>query len=183
MNEVESRLELLLQKQEQRELSARRRALVLSAIPVMMAMLLLVFSFLQIQLAVRRVERIQNQLEKIQERWVLAEAKLKITEPVNGETVPSVVLLRGTTPFLNMNHYVVVTPVEAPTTWVQEPAARVDASGAWTGQAYIGTETSVGKRFIVRCLATESQLQPGPLEKMPENAVLSEPITVVRGEH
>jgi hypothetical protein len=115
------------------------------------------------------------------ERGVLAN-KFTITYPTNGADVTFDDKVLGNTPFPNMNHYIVVTPVKTGTPYVQDRPALVNSGeGTFSGQArFGGAEVGVGEQFIVRILATKSPLEPGPLNSVPADVVFSESVAVRR---
>ncbi len=118
------------------------------------------------------VKRVEEQTEKSQ---------FRIIYPINGGTVELTDLVRGTTPYPNKNHYIVVTPLETGDDWVQDSPVKIYTGGLWTGRVRFGTAAAgVGRKFIVRAIATKSKLQPKPLTEMPEDAVFSEAVTVIR---
>lgn len=64
---------------------------------------------------------------------------------------------------------------------VQDGPASMYQGGSWTCRARFGTAAvGVGERFLVRVLATESTLAPGPLTEIPKDAVISKSIVVMR---
>jgi hypothetical protein len=89
-------------------------------------------------------------------------------------------LIRGETPFSGMHHYIIVTPVKIRTDFV-EGEANVSPGGFWSGQAKFGeAAVGAGEKFVVRALATNSRLSPGPLTEVPKDAIFSGSITVTR---
>jgi hypothetical protein len=125
-----------------------------------------------------RVGGVETGVQRV-EKQILAK-DFKITSPSEGDSVDIIELIRGETPFSGMHHYVIVTPVKIGADWVQEEA-RVSPGGVWNGQAVFG-EVAVGpgEKYVVRALATNSTLSPGPLTKVPKDAIFSESITVTR---
>jgi hypothetical protein len=106
----------------------------------------------------------------------------KITSPLNGDRVDKNEFIQGETPFLGMHHYVIVTPVKIGTDWVQEEA-KVSFGGLWSGKAILGAAAvGVGEKFVIRALATNTTLPPGPLTEVPKDAIFSELITVKRNQ-
>lgn len=104
-----------------------------------------------------------------------------ITDPVDNAIVEVTGLVRGKTPFPNMNHYVVVTPLKTGDDWVQDGPVKVYTGGLWTGLARFGTAaTGAGEQFVVGALATKLTLSPGPLSEVPEDAIFSKSVIVIR---
>lgn len=105
-----------------------------------------------------------------------------ITSLTNGAEVEFDDRILGTTPFPELNHYIVVTPVRVGTAFVQDNPASVNrVDGTFSGTArFGGAEVGVGEQFIVRVLATKTILPAGPLTHEPENAVTSNSVTVRR---
>lgn len=104
-----------------------------------------------------------------------------ITYPSNNSSVNYVELIQGKTPFSQLNHYIVVTPMRTGEDWVMGDKANVYSGVTWTGRAQFGTgSVGIGEQFMVRALATKSTLSGGPLTKVPEDAVFSQPVVVTR---
>jgi hypothetical protein len=126
-------------------------------------------------------QQVSGQVQKVQNE-VMAQ-KFVITFPAEGSTVRVNDLVRGKTPFLDKNTYVVITPVETGDNFVQEGPVRVGVAGTWTSQARFGSgEVGVGQKFVIRALSTQSVLHAGELTaaQVPQDAVFSESVTVVR---
>jgi hypothetical protein len=113
----------------------------------------------------------------------IVSSKFVISSLRDGDTVTIDELVRGLTPFPGRMHYVVVTPVKAGDSYVQEEA-NVASDGTWTGHARFGSgDVGLNEKFIVRCVATREALHPGSsLASQPAgaDAVFSSPITVLR---
>ncbi len=108
--------------------------------------------------------------------------QIVITSPTDGAEVAFDDKILGTTPFPEMNHYIVVTPVKIGTAFVQDnPASANRVRGTFSGTArFGGAEVGVGEQFIVRVVATRSKLPAGPLTHEPDDAVPSNSVTVRR---
>lgn len=118
-------------------------------------------------------------VERVGER--ILSTQFTIMTPRNGETVEPTAPIRGLTPFLKMTHYVVVTSVKTGDSWIQNGPVDVSFGGVWTGQARLGTAgEGAGENYVIRGLATRSILTPGPLIKMPKDAIFSESVMVTR---
>lgn len=129
----------------------------------------MVFGILPLMKSVGRVEK-----------GVMAR-QFRITAPIDGAAAGLTESIRGETPFSEMTHYIVVTPVKTGDNWVQPGPVQVSASGLWIGRATFGeAAVGAGEQFIVRALATKSILVEGALGKVPEDAIFSESITVTR---
>lgn len=103
-----------------------------------------------------------------------------ITSPGDNGIVKLNSTVSGKTPFLGMKHYVVVTPIENRVNWVSNPVS-VDADGSFTGEVQFGEgDNGIGKKFIIRILVTNSFLATGALSSLPEDAIISDAITVTR---
>lgn len=106
--------------------------------------------------------------------------QLVIAIPLNGATVGLDERVSGTTPFSDLNHYIIVTPSRVGTPYVQDQAASV-SMGAFSGRArFGGVNVGIGEQFAVQIVATKATLAPGPLAKQPADAVLSNSVTVIR---
>ncbi len=108
-----------------------------------------------------------------------ASALFKILSPPTGSGVGPSEFIRGTTPFRALKHYVVVHPDIGNQDWVQKRAS-VYPTGNWTGPAIFGDASSRNQTFTVRCIATKTDLPPGPLGEIPEDAQFSSAISVTR---
>jgi hypothetical protein len=103
-----------------------------------------------------------------------------ITLPTSGATVGLDDRVSGSTPFAGLNHYIIVIPLRVGTAYVQDQPATV-SNGRFDGRArFGGVSVGIGEQFAVQILATKSTLPAGPLLKQPEDAVLSNSITVTR---
>lgn len=117
-------------------------------------------------------------------RRVQPPEKIVITSPTAGADVDFDDRILGKTPFPELNHYIVVTPVRVGTAFVQDQPASVNrADGTFSGTArFGGVEVGVGEQFIVRVLATKSTLPASPLTpaNVPGDAVYSNSVSVRR---
>ena len=83
--------------------------------------------------------------------------------------------------YLNLNHYVIVTPMIAPSSWVTDGPIHVSPNGLGSGLArFGGSGVQPGQEFAVRILATEMNLEEGLLESIPPNAKVSLQFRVTR---
>lgn len=125
------------------------------------------------------VKSVQQDVERVEEQTM--RSQFKISYPLNGNIVDLTDLVRGNTPYFDRNHYIVVTPLETGDDWIQEGIIKVYTGGIWIGRARFGTATAgPGKKFIVRAIATKSKLPAGILIEMPEDAIFSDSIEVIR---
>jgi hypothetical protein len=110
---------------------------------------------------------------------VLPRRTLKITSPSGGDIVSETIQVRGFTPYVGRNHYILVMP-ETSDEFLQDDALRVSPSGAFVGDATIGSATvGVNQKYLVRVLATKMVMPPGSVG-VPADAVFSEAVTVYR---
>lgn len=127
------------------------------------------------------VDGVSNRVDQVREN-IKAE-KFTITYPSDNSTVEMTGLIRGFTPYEDKNHYLVITPTASGEDWIQDGPVKVFTGGTWSGRAQFGTaNVGQGLDFVVRAIATESVLKPGPLTEVPEDAVLSRSIKVTRKE-
>jgi len=125
------------------------------------------------------VKDTQESVKRVEEE--VLSRRFVITTPVEGVTVDFTDIVSGVTPFPNKNNYIVVTPLKTGDDWVQDGPVKISGDGLWTGRAQFGTgEAGVGEKFLVRAIATQATLSPGPLTQVPEDAVFSGSITVTR---
>lgn len=103
-----------------------------------------------------------------------------LTIELSGAGVGETEIIRGTTPYADRNHYLIVEPEVTHENWVHGPAS-VASSGEWQVRAQFG-QGSVGlyKRFTIRCLVTKERLAPGRLTNIPADAIFSPAIDVER---
>lgn len=126
----------------------------------------LVFGFLPL---IKKVERLEQVL-------------FTINQPTNNSFVEPFDTVSGRTPFLKLNHYILVTALKTGDTWVMDGHVNVSTEGSWTGGAKFGTAGTGSGKFIIQAVATKSVLAPGLLTSVPGDAKYSEPITVTRKE-
>jgi hypothetical protein len=109
----------------------------------------------------------------------LEQGELAITDPPDNASVGLGQKVRGTTPYVDLNHYLVVTAVRTATSYVQP--AFVSADRTLSGDARFG-DANAGEddEFTVRVLATKSRLEMGILANVPDDAKVSRPVTVRR---
>ena len=125
------------------------------------------------------VGKVGEGLEQLETSIIARE--FTVTHPADGVTVDLTDLIRGHTPFPEMIHYIVITPLETGEYWVQDSPVMLYAGGLLTGRARFGdAAVGAGEQFIVRVLATKATLSPGPLVKVPGDAIFSRSITVTR---
>jgi hypothetical protein len=122
----------------------------------------------------RRVDNVERKVEA--SRFVIDSPSES-----DGDGVGLGQIVRGKTPFIGMNHYIIVTPVGG-TSYVQDKPAFVNRDeGTFSGEAKFGS-VSVGEdgEFKIQALATKSTLQPGPLTFEPQDAEKSQAVIVRR---
>ncbi len=122
---------------------------------------------------------IMKSVERV-EKDIMA-SRFKITQPGDGETVDLTAVVRGQTPFPEINNYVIVTALKTGDSFIEDGPVKSYAGGLWTGRAKFGAAgVGSGEEFVVRGLATKSVLIHGPLTGLPEDAIFSDPIIVTR---
>lgn len=142
-----------------------------------------IFSLLIVVLQLVFQVWIQRSVTRVEE--LASSSRFRVTYPLEGGSVGSTAPVRGTTPYRDRNHYVVVTPMETGDNWVEEERAAVSSDGVWTGRARFGTAAvGVGQDFVVRALATRASVLSGQLAApaIPPDAVFSEPTVVTRSK-
>jgi hypothetical protein len=103
-----------------------------------------------------------------------------ITKPQADETVALDVGIYGQTPFVGMHHYIVVTAGTGDA-FVQPREATVSQAGTFEGKAQLGEAgAGGGEAFTLRVLATKDALPEGPLTRVPDDALFSSSVTVMR---
>ena len=104
-----------------------------------------------------------------------------VTEPSDGELVEPTIEITGFTPHTEMRHYVVVTaPMGGDT--VQNEPVKVSESGQFRAKATVGSAgAGTAQRFVIRVVATNSILEPGPYIAPPD-VLVSDAVTVTRVE-
>jgi len=155
---------------------------VLDIVALIVAILSLFISYRSLNLQQEvdlRVKQVDLRVKDV-ERFT-AGAQLVITSPGDGGSVGLTEVIQGTTPYPNMRHYIIVTPLEVGGDWVQDGIVTISGAGTWTARAQFGTgDVGVGKRFMIRVMATNSIVDRPKLRGQPPDAVFSQPITVVR---
>ena len=73
-------------------------------------------------------------------------------------------------------HYLLVRSEYTGVYWVEPPVV-IDSKGNWVGPVFLPKE-SFGETFAIRAIATDKQLETGPLVGLPEDAILSSEIRV-----
>lgn len=103
-----------------------------------------------------------------------------IVSPKDGADVTMNEPVLVATPYRNMMHYVVVTPIVGGGDYIQN-GGTLNNAPIWSGTAQFGVPNAgSGERFLVRVLVTNIHFDPGPLPAIPKDSVLSAPITVRR---
>lgn len=103
-----------------------------------------------------------------------------IETPLKGETVGLTTMVRGKTPYSQLNHYVVVISFTAQRYFIQQPV-RMLSNGNWEGFAIFGEENyGRGHKWSIRILATRVSLPVGEIKDFPKDAILSNDIIVTR---
>ena len=107
--------------------------------------------------------------------------RLNLTNPGDNAVVSYIDFVSGKTPFFDLNHYIVVTPLKTGDNWIQDGPLVIDTGGIWSGRAQFGSSAvGSGEKFVIRVIATKSAIQLGPLMVIPDDAIFSEPIVVTR---
>jgi hypothetical protein len=132
----------------------------------------------------RSVEISGDRSEDSQTRSVAEQSRrqimgdFRIMDPSYGGNVELKQILRGTTPFHGMRHFIIVTTPQGVDFVTSE--ARVSGD-AWEGPATFGEAGAGGnEKFSVRVIATKTALSEGPLAETPPDAMSSDSITVIR---
>ena len=114
--------------------------------------------------------------------FVLAtRSSFAIIQPREGAVVEVGDTVQFVSPHSDLNHYVIVTPLQAPTRWVVDGPLRVSAGELQHGNTRFGdTDAGRGERFSLQILATADQLRQGALDKLPSDSKLSQAIKVIR---
>lgn len=134
------------------------------------------FSYLSISSKVAALDR---HVESV-ETHILA-GRFIIISPSDGAIVDLTDIVRIKTPFSQLNHYLIITPLKTGDDWVQDNPPKPDVAGSWVGTARFGSgDAGAGDKFLVRALATSATVPPGLLKSVPPDAVYSESITVTR---
>jgi hypothetical protein len=129
------------------------------------------------------VVSVKRESQRAENRY--AQSQLNITFPLDGASVGSSQKIRGATPYLNRNHYLLITSVGTGSVRV-EPIS-VTSDGSFRAEVKFSdsaADLASGKdeEFAVRVLATSDSLEPGSFSKAPDDAILSGPITITRAQ-
>jgi hypothetical protein len=107
-------------------------------------------------------------------------SNLSIDFPSNSSTVGILADVRGRTPFLGLNHYLVVYSLQAKRLFIQQPV-KINSNGTWEGTAAFGTESyGIGDQWSIRIFATNSVFDVGEIRQLPSDARISNEIIVTR---
>ncbi len=131
----------------------------------------------------RSVEILADRSQDPQTRSVAEQSRrrimgdFRIEEPSYGSKVNVRQVVRGTTPFPEMRHYIIVTTPQG----VDFVAGEARVSGdTWEGVATFGSAgVGRGEKFYVRVIATRTSLPEGPFAGMAD-AIASDSIPVMR---
>ena len=108
-------------------------------------------------------------------------SKMEILRPSSGSQVFGGSVVEFRSPYQDLYHYILVTPLESPDRWVVDGPIKVLSDGTGTGRARFGSgEVGVGKSYAITVLATKALLHEGILTTTPENARFSAQIVVNR---
>lgn len=125
------------------------------------------------------LEGVDARVEQVENRML--QADFRIMYPQYGATVDATDIVKGHTPYGDMNHYVVISPLQTGDDWLQDSPVKVFSGGTWTARARFGTAAEgAGEQFVVRLLATRATLAAGPLLGVPKDAVFTESVVVTR---
>ncbi len=158
------------------EAQSRRRLLIV-IIGVFVGTLALIAAVVIGVISVRR------ESQRAESRY--AQSQLNITFPLEGSSVRLSQKIRDATPYLNRNHYLLITAVGTGSVRV-EPIS-VTSDGSFRAEVKFGDsppDLAPGneEEFAIRVLATSDRLEPGDFSKAPDDAILSEPITITRAQ-
>lgn len=125
------------------------------------------------------IESVQNDVARLED--LTKRNQFIITDPKNGAILEMTDIIKGTTPYVTKNHYIIVTPLKTGDDWVQKDILKISPTGLWSGRAIFGTASiGIGEDFIVRIIASNSTLPPGPLTQIPTDSIISEAIKISR---
>jgi hypothetical protein len=104
-----------------------------------------------------------------------------IIQPQEGALVEAGDTVQFVSPYGDLNHYVIVTPLQSPTRWVVDGPLRASAGEQQHGNARFGdTVAGRGERFSLQILATSVNLSQGALKELPADSKFSQAIKVIR---
>lgn len=162
----------------EKQLCVARRQLWLQLVGVVVGLAALFLAISQILQTKDRVEKARDEIAEVQEK--VLQSHFKILQPRDGAEVEFRELIRGITPFLDMNNYIIVTPIGRDA-FVESDSLKIGPGGEFSGFAKIGhADAGGGERFLIRVLATKSKLKPGLLSEVPEDAIFSQVVVVTR---
>lgn len=120
----------------------------------------------------QRMDRVESNLKDL---------GFKVTYPLNGGTVAFTDAVVGFSPYQDMNHYLIVTPIMNGEDFVQSKKISVASDGTWSANAEFGQgAVGDGQKFAIRVIGTRSTLSPGRLESIPVDAKVTGTIVVTR---
>ena len=108
----------------------------------------------------------------------ITRSRMRIVYPSDGGSVAATEQVRGSTPYQNKSHYLVVTTRGGD--FLQDGPLKISPGGIWSGQARFGNAgLGDGDAFMIRIATTRAPLMPGTTT-LPDDAIYSEPISVRR---
>jgi len=106
---------------------------------------------------------------------------IRVFQPTSGAEVAQGAVVEFRSVFEDLNHYVVVVPMQSPNRWIVDGPIRVLRDQVGTGRARFGQgSVGVGEEFSVSVLATRLLLPEGVLLTPPRDAKISPQVTVRR---
>lgn len=104
-----------------------------------------------------------------------------INSPLPGAAVGSTEQVSGISPFVLLDHYVLVTPVKTGVRYVVGDSFRTDSTGAFSAAARFGSgDVGVGEQFSIQVVGTSNRLAEGEIALLPADARVSKSVTVTR---
>ena len=104
-----------------------------------------------------------------------------INSPLQGAAVGGTEQVSGISPFVLLDHYVLVTSVTTGVRYVVGDSFRADSTGAFSTAARFGSgNLGVDEQFSIQVVSTSNRLAEGPIAQLPADARVSRSVTVTR---
>jgi len=109
----------------------------------------------------------------------LAQTRFTIDSPRDRSEVRAGQIIRGSTPYPNMNHYVLITVIRSGSIYVQKERVFINADGAFSGEGRFDDLSLIDADPLkIQVIATPAFLGAGKLADLPGNAYYSDAVTV-----
>lgn len=104
-----------------------------------------------------------------------------ISSPLPGSAVGPTVLVTGISPFVLLDHYVMVTAVKTGVRYIVGDSFRPDSTGTFSASARFGSgDVGVSEEFSIQVIASNGRVTEGEIMGVPTDAKVSKSVTITR---